>query len=338
MQKEYLHLAYLLTKHECVTLPGFGAFVVQPASHSEVRISGSYPALAFSLSFNSELSHNDGLLVSSIQKEQQISYNEANLRVNRFVEDLSRKLHLQQEICIPGIGKLQLSEGRVVFSPDDFLTCNAANYGLADLFMPSLSDLIKVEQQADETILHPATPDVIWVPLNKRIFKVATSVAAAALLFFVFSTPLSNYRPNTQNAAVIPFQKEEVKEMEALTDDSLMENTLAENTLAENALTEDIPTTVVVPSANNANQATAAPQLSSRNYFVIIGSLPSKQAAQEQLKLIKPKFETADIVENGERFRIYVEKFSDKKEAESYMENFRSTYPSYKDAWLHSQK
>ena len=329
MQREFLHLAYLLTKHECVTLPGFGAFVVQPVSHSDVRISGSYPALAFSLSFNSELSHNDGLLVSSIQKEQQISYNEANLRVNRFVEELSQKLHLQQEIFISGIGKLQMSEGRIVFSPDDFLSCNAANYGFSDFFMPSLSDLMKVEQRTTETIQHPASQDVIWVPLNKRIFKTATSIAAAALLFFVFSTPLSNYQPHTQNAAVISLKKEEVKTPESLTDDSLMENPLTEN-----ALTENVPEAVIP----ELTQVIEEPKLNSRSYFVIIGSLPSMQAAQEQLKLVQPKFATANIIGNGERFRIYVEKFSDKNEAESYIEGFRKAHPDYKTAWLHSQK
>ena len=303
--------------------------VVQPVSHSEVRISGSYPALAFSLSFNSELSHNDGLLVSSIQKEQQISYNEANLRVNRFVEELSRKLYLQQEILISGVGKLQLSEGRVVFSPDDFLTCNAANYGLADFFMPSLGDLIKVEQQSNKTKQHSEAQNVIWVPLNKRIFKTATSIAAAALLFFVFSTPLSNYQPHTQNAAVISLKKEEAKPVDALTD-----NALTEEISKEEISMENVPA-VVIPEVS---QVIEEPKLNTRSYFIIIGSLPSVEAAQEQLRLLKPKFATADIIENGGRFRIYVEKFSDKDEAESYIENFRSTYPSYKNAWLHSQK
>jgi len=328
MQKEFLHLAYLLTKHECVTLPGFGAFVVQPVSHSEVRISGSYPALAFSLSFNSELSHNDGLLVSSIQKEQQISYNEANLRVNRFVEDLSRKLHLQQELFIPRVGKLQMSEGRIVFSPDDFLSCNAVNYGLTDFFIPSLSDLIKVEQQTTETIQHPAAQGVILIPISKKIFKTATSIAAAALLFLAFSTPLSNYQHNTQSAAVISLKQEETKTADALTEDSFSDEALTE------ALAKEVPAEVIpeVP------QVVEEPKLNSRSYFVIIGSLPSMQAAQEQLKLVQTKFSTANIIGNGERFRIYVEKFSDKEEAESYIESFRKTNPDYKTAWLHSQK
>ena len=345
MQREYLHLAYLLTKHECVTLPGFGAFVVQPVSHSEVRIPGSYSALSYSLSFNSKLSHNDGLLVSSIQKEQQISYNEANLRINRFVEELSQKLRLQQEIVIPGIGKLQMSESRIVFSPDNFLTCNAANYGLADFFMPSLGDLMKVEQQVGETIQHPATPDVIWVPLNKRIFKTATSVAAAALLFFVFSTPLSNYQPHTQNAAVISIGTEETKTIDALTETSLSENTLTEDIPAvavleagESNNASKVDEIIEVSKSDNVNQVIEEPQLNVRNYFVIIGSLPSMNAAQEQLKIVKKKFATADVIGNGERFRIYVEKFSNKQEAESYIEDFRKIYPDYKTAWLHSQK
>ncbi len=340
MQKEFLHLTYLLTKHECVTLPGFGAFVVQPVSHSDVRIPGSFPAFAFSLSFNSELSHNDGLLVSSIQKEQQISYNEANLRVNRFVEELSQKLHFQQQqIFIPGVGKLYTLEGRIIFSPDDFLSCNASNYGLSDFFMPSLSDLMKVERQVGE-VQRPIAPDVIWVPLNRRIFRVATSVAAAALLFFVFSTPLSNYQPQAQSAAVISLKREEAKTIEALTANASLSDE------ASIVPTEDIvsgeesiqPEAEAVVVESKIEKAIEAPKLNSRDYFVIVGSLPTMEAAQDQLKQVKTEFSSANVIDNGERFRIYVKKFSDKKEAESYLETFRNTHSEYKNAWLHSQK
>ncbi len=333
MQKEFLHLAYLLTKHECVTLPGFGAFVVQPVSHPDLRIPGSFPALVLSLSFNSELSHNDGLLVSSIQKEQQISYNEANLRVNRFVEELSQKLRLQQEVYIPGVGKLQMPEGRIVFSPDDFLSCNAANYGFSNFFMPSLSDLMKVEQHVE---VQDPIRDVIWVPLNKRILRAATSVAAVALLFFAFSTPLSNYQPRPQSAAVINLKMEEAKTLEALSEDSSSEEALTENALTEGLSQDNTENTIVAEP--ETNPMTEEPKSDSRDYYVIIGSLPSLQTAQEQLKQTKIEFTSANIIGNGERFRIYVEKFSDKKEAESYLETFRNAHPAYKNAWLHSQK
>ncbi|MDR1370750.1 MAG: SPOR domain-containing protein [Dysgonamonadaceae bacterium] len=319
MQKEFLHLAYLLTKHECVTLPGFGAFVVQPVPYSEIRIPGSFPARVFSLSFNPELSHNDGLLVSSIQKEQQISYNEANLKVNRFVGDLSRKL-LQQEIFIPGVGKLHLMGGRIVFSPDDFLSCNASNYGLTNFFMPSLSDLSR---------------EVIRAPFNnKGIIRAVTSAAAVAVLFLVFSTPLSDYQAQTQSAAVISLKREEAKTLEMLTEDSLSEEILSKNTVSVENFTQNKVEETVVESET----AILNPQPNSRSYFIVIGSLPSLQTAQDQLRQVKTKFNSADIVGNGERFRIYVGKFSDKKEAESYLETFRDANPDYKNAWLLSQK
>lgn len=308
--------------------------MVQPVVHSDLRIPGAFPAFAYSLSFNSELSYNDGLLVSSIQKEQDISYNEANLRVNRFVEELNQKLYSQQEIFIPGVGKLQLSEGKIVFFPDDFLSCNAANYGLTDFFMPSLTDLIKAEQHSEE-VPRPAE-DVIWVPFRKSVFKTIGSAAAVALLFFVFSTPLSNYRHQTQSAAIVTLKTEEAKTMEALAKDSLSDSTFVDDALLKDSI-QNISDSPVI-SEPDINKVAQDPKLNTRGYYIIIGSLPSLQMAQDQLKQIKTEFSYAEIVGDGDRFRIYVEKFSDKKMAESYLETFRNTRPAYKNAWLYSQK
>lgn len=326
MQKEFLHLAYLLTKHECVTIPGFGAFVVQPVSYSGTKISGMFPAPAYCLGFNAGLSHNDGLLVDSIRKEQQISYNEANLYVTRFVEDLSQKLQLQREVFIPGVGTLQIAEGRIIFSPAEFMTCNASNYGLADSYMLSLSELMRTSERIKEDPV--VVRDVVWIPLNKRIFRTVTTVAATVLLLLAFSTPLRNYQPEAQSAAVVSL-KNAINQVSGLSENKTFRN------VSDDAGSEAPETTGEVPEIS-------VPKIikpeSVRSYFIVVGSLRDLQSAQSQLKLVREDFSPADIIGNGERYRIYVEKFSDKEEAETYLENFRNMYPNYKNAWLLSQK
>ncbi|GHV20906.1 cell division protein [Bacteroidia bacterium] len=330
MQKEFLHLAYLLTKYECVTLPGFGAFVVQPVSHSETKVSGMFPALAYSLSFNSGLSHNDGLLVSSICKEQQIPYNEANLRVGRFVDELFRILQLQKEVFVPGVGSLQMIEGRISFSPAEFLTCNAINYGLSDFHMPLLSELMRASERVGDGSV--VVRDVVWVPLNRRIFKTVTTVAATALLLLAFSTPLRNYQPEVQNAAVVSLRNA-INKNSGLSGDEVSQSVPGGAELGVQDATSEVPVLEVIRSESESKILQPA-----RAYFIIVGSLPGLQSAQSQLKLVRNDFSRADIIGNGERYRIYIEKFSDKEEAEIYLGNFRDTHPNYKNAWLLSQK
>lgn len=331
MQKEFLHLAYLLTKHECVTLPGLGALVVQSVSRPEKMISGVFPALTSSLSFNAELSHNDGLLVSSIQNEQQVSYNEANLHVSCFVEELRKKLHLQQEIYMSGVGTMKMVEGRITFSPADFLSCNASNYGLVDFHLPLLSELLNVSERLEKE--QPVfTPEVVWIPLNKRVFKTVASVAATALLLLTFSTPLRNSQPQVQNAAVINLRNAEAKTAEMI--QKSLEESLLGNVEEDNS--EILPLGADV-SLENVVAEDLVQELP-HSYFIVIGSLPSLQTAKDQIKQIRNVFSHADIIGNGERFRIYVESFSDKKAAEDYLELFRKDHPAYKNAWLLSQK
>ena len=93
MKNIFSHIAYLLTKHECVIIPGFGALV-----HSNVPAKDTMDEDIFSppfilLGFNSELKHNDGILADSIKKEQKISYNEAS----KIVSDFSVKLNDKRE-------------------------------------------------------------------------------------------------------------------------------------------------------------------------------------------------------------------------------------------------
>ncbi|MDR3061430.1 MAG: SPOR domain-containing protein [Dysgonamonadaceae bacterium] len=336
MQKEFLHLAYLLTGHECVTLPGLGAFVVQPVAHSETKVPGLFPALTHSLSFNAGLSHNDGLLVSSICKEQQISYNEANLRVDRFVDELFRKLHSQQAVFIPGVGTLQMIEGRISFSSAEFLTCNAANYGFSDFYMPSLSELMRVSERTEDKSV--VVRDVVWIPLNRRIFKRAATVAATVLLLLAFSTPLRNYQPEVQNAAVVSLGNV-MNKNSGFPGDEAFGGISVETELEAPAVSEtpDITSEVSVTEIVKPESGSKIEQ-PARSYFIVVGSLPDLQSAQSQLKLVQNDFSCADIIGNGERYRIYIEKFSDKEEAEVYLVNFRNAHPNYKNAWLLSQK
>ncbi len=338
MQKEFLHLAYLLTKHECITLPGLGAFVVQPVINSGLQIGGIFTAPGHTLSFNPELKHNDGLLVSSIMKAQQITYNEANLYIGRFVEELSLLLKSSKDVHIPGIGILRMPENKILFLPEETLSCNVRSYGLKPVFMNPLH--VSGESRNIEKNGKIREP-VIWIPFNRKVFKTAVSVAATILLLFAFSTPLVNYRQSEQNAGIIPlavksvcnssYQKKPDLKSEPVGSDN--DGIVSESQLkSEEAVRENSVTATDVKDPDSGMTS-----LSGRTYYIIIGSLPTLKTAEKQLNSLPAAFAHADIVGNGERYRIYIEKFSDKKEAEKYLIGFRKDHPDY-GAWLLSQK
>ena len=92
-----MHLAkqisYLLYRYDCVTVPGFGAFLGTPIpAELDIDKETIYPPMK-QISFNEQLQSNDGLLANSISVEQQTSYEHAVRLVHKEVVRWKSKLH-----------------------------------------------------------------------------------------------------------------------------------------------------------------------------------------------------------------------------------------------------
>lgn len=136
------HIAYLLTNHECVTIPDFGAFVVSKKTNEKSNKRGFIsPPASYFLTFNPEIIQDDGLLVRSVAKEKHIDYPEALRLVYDYVDSLVDTLREGQFVQFPWIGKIHLSDDRkIVFTPAKNLSCNASNCGLVNLNFPYLTE------------------------------------------------------------------------------------------------------------------------------------------------------------------------------------------------------
>jgi nucleoid DNA-binding protein len=125
------HISYLLHQYECVTVPGFGAFLGTPApaeldTYNEII----YPPTK-QISFNVQLQSNDGLLANSIAVEQQTSYEQAVRLVHKKVVRWKSMLHDGKTIELNGIGKLMFNaEQNVVFVPSKDHNYLADSFGL----------------------------------------------------------------------------------------------------------------------------------------------------------------------------------------------------------------
>ena len=324
MQNIDFQLAYLLTKHECVIIPDFGAFVVSSAVALKREETGIFCPPIQTLGFNPNIKHNDGLLANSLSLEKNISYKEATFLLKDYVSHLNDQLYKSKELNIRWVGSLSLlGEGKIIFIPSSRLSCNALNFGLSNFYLPCLRELELLEKVAVEK---KEESEVITISLNKRTFTWASSVAATVLALFLASTPLNNhYKQNTQSASLfsIPVNKIEIeKEVEV----------------------EVVPLdTVVIPDVVNVPEvkqiAEEEVKLNTRNYYIVVASLPTKDLAEKKLfDFQEAGFVDATIVSKGDKHRICVNKFDQKKEAEFYLKEFRQNNPKYATAWLLSQR
>lgn len=59
------HIEYLMTRHDCVTVPGWGAFIANYSIAEYDAVHEVFTRPCRTIGFNASVSHNDGLLVQS---------------------------------------------------------------------------------------------------------------------------------------------------------------------------------------------------------------------------------------------------------------------------------
>ncbi len=125
------HISNLLYRYECVTVPGFGAFLGTPSpAQLDTESEMIYPPTK-TISFNAQLQSNDGLLANAIAVEQQTTYEQAVRLVHKGVVRWKSMLHDGKTIDLERIGKLHFNiEKNVVFVPSTDYNHLAESFGL----------------------------------------------------------------------------------------------------------------------------------------------------------------------------------------------------------------
>lgn len=181
------HIEYLVSRHDCVVVPGFGAFVVQ-YSPSRCEAGGSeWRCPGRQVSFNADIVHNDGLLVGSVVRKERCSYDEAADMVRDNVAAYRKQLDEDGELSFGKLGIFKLQNGNVVFAPYPSDGMAGEFFGLESFSMLPLSAL-----DGDEYRVEHGTG---WkFTIDKGFMKIAASIVVLLVLSFALSTPITNNR------------------------------------------------------------------------------------------------------------------------------------------------
>lgn len=122
----HTYISDLLYRYDCVTLPGFGAFLTQRVSATFQPSTHSFYPPKKVIAFNEQIQYNDGLLANYIASVEQITYDEAVLKISKQVNSIHSFLLEGQTLSLNAIGDMTLNaEGKIVFEPsssNDYLT------------------------------------------------------------------------------------------------------------------------------------------------------------------------------------------------------------------------
>lgn len=213
-----LHIEYLLLKHDCVTVPGFGALinVRQPASYDEKRC--VWKPMTREIRFNQALNHDDGLLANSFARKEQVSFAEGRELLRRSTLQLTETLRNEGEVTLGHIGSISNENGTLIFTPQypadklsDILgyteACTKHATRASDSITASKPQL-KNEIQGSESLpdLHRFdTERNYYIAVNKVFARVAACVAIILITSMAFILP-TNRHTHVDKASVIPME------------------------------------------------------------------------------------------------------------------------------------
>lgn len=304
------HITTLLRRHDCVIMPSIGAFVANRVSAAFDPVSGRFMPPARTISFNPAITHDDGLLASSLSRRMKISFEQARERLEEESALMQRRLKAEGAVTISRVGTLyRHSDSRLDFRAE-------CPWGIQ---LPTVSCLRPVEKPAIE-IVCPSTAEqekkvaVVRVPLHLRRMRAAAAAMVIFLVGFAISTPINLEQAQNASLAAPTFTAPEAPKFEPLPTPAGLELSIA-----------------TAPADGILSTAKPKPE-QPKNFVVVIASLPTFEQAQKFID--RSSTPGLQILQSGDKFRVYAAAGASHEEAMDAalaIDGFRSAYP---DAWV----
>jgi hypothetical protein len=156
------YIAQLLYRYQCVTVPGFGAFLTEIQSAQLIESSNSFFPPKKIISFNAYLKNNDGLLANHIAQAEKTSYEYAISAIQYEVFNWKKALQENGLFAIKNVGDFSLNADKnLIFTPYDQTNYLSNSFGLAPFVSPKVKRELfeqKIEALEDENVI-PLIPE-----------------------------------------------------------------------------------------------------------------------------------------------------------------------------------
>lgn len=295
------YISQLLYRYQCVTVPGFGAFLTefQPAQLDEAAHS-FYPPKKL-ISFNPLLKNNDGLLANHLAQTEKIGYEVAVNVIQNEVSQWKNNIQESGRISIKNIGEFTLNpERNLVFIPADQINYLTTSFGLSSFASPAVK---REEYKEAVEILEEKAP-IVFTPEKRKNYsflKYAAIITVSLGLIGTLGYKLyDNYLTQVQQETLLVQSNVQKKINQKIQEATFfIENPLPSVTLT--VPNEKMPYHVVAgvfrieSNAENAYKsllklgfkAKRLPQNKHGLFPVLYGSFASYSDAQDTMKNIK---------------------------------------------------
>ena len=343
------HIEILLLSNDCVIVPDLGGFMTHYVEARYDEEDNMFLPPQRTLVFNPQLKLNDSLLAQSFIEAYDISYPEAIRRIESEVSELKQYLYNEGFYELNDLGVLKVNdEGKLEFEPCEAGILTPELYGLSSFEAMPLSGRLpmtsetsqaedsKTEETAETIILPMAEEETVMEEEDRAItikmswVRNVIATAAAILLFFVLTTPVSNDDQSivSKSQITLPIIN---KDSSANATDKLDKQTVKDalqkrDTVVEKAIgtAEEVQLT---------EESVEAP-----NYCIVLASQVSRRNAEEFVSNLQKKgIDDARVYLYNNIRRVVCGSFKTEAEAYQQLQKIHQT-PSLADAWVYKMK
>lgn len=161
----------LLMQNNCVVIPSLGGFVANTVAAKVDVNKGVITPPRKALSFNKNLTNNDGLLINAWAERKNVGYNDASTTISSEVSRIRTQLDKGERVHFQNVGFLYLnSAGKMAFEQDRFFNLLLESYGMGSV------QFVPVEAEKEETTV----PKEAEKPVELSVLKGGNAVEKEA--------------------------------------------------------------------------------------------------------------------------------------------------------------
>jgi len=314
------HMEYLLRKHNCVVLPGIGAFICnEEPAHFDAENDLLLCPPGRKLAFNELIDNNDGLVASSIARRHGISFDAACKVLADEAAQLRRNIMDCGTVHFGNLGDFESTgNGHITFHASPLAGINGYRFGLRPILVaPCENAMLSVgvtdSQEASAVRVEQRRRRI---SMRTVAINVAASLALLLTLGLLFVPPIRTNQP-TQTASIAPvpepavelttprsatpvFAKETASPVESVPE--AYEKHSATAMADEIAAVQEPAADSKTPAQPEQTAAVVRFKVTDP-YCVIVASFPTRSQAETYITS-HPKSQL-DILEKDSKFRVY---------------------------------
>ena len=305
------HISDLLYRYQCVTVPGFGAFLTETVSAHVTGSASSFFPPKKVVSFNANVKNNDGLLANHVALQEKMSYELAVIKIGDVVKEWTYLLQNRNRVVLKNIGEISVNnEMNWVFEPANTVNYLTDSFGLSSFVSPEITrEVLKKEVET----LEEKAP-IIFTPERKRDYSYLKYAAIFVVMLGAGGFGYKTYYDQQIETKTLAVQKN-VQEK--------VQQQIQEATFVISAPVEAVELSV------------AAPVEEKMPYHLVAGAYRSEVNANKAITELKAAgFENAKMlpINKHNLYPVVYGSFKNLNEAQTERKNIQKSHNA--EAWL----